>query len=185
MPAETGTLAGLPSGTELEIKLYEQDVMKPYTYLCESEYDYLYPDFELTDEHAAAADKAVTAYISSALEAFNNQDTAALGALTPTEFSEMLAAELEYNQGYTLGGDGFTYSIKAYLNEPLERSYVEVGSAVESAPTVSIYYDIPYDYEEQYTYAGGEVENDSSDSSMYYAFTVQYADGAWKVIATV
>ncbi len=182
-PGESAELSGLPSGTELTMQLYEE-VTEPVAYICEYESDYLYPEFSLTEKNADAVDEAVRAYITGGLDAYNRQDTAALAAMDQTEFSAMLAAEVEENLGYTLEEDGFTYVSQITMGE-LECSELEIGAEEAEAPAAVAYYEIPYENHETVTTQDGTVEENTTEGGLYYAFTVRYTDGAWSIAGAV
>ena len=52
-------------------------------------------------------------------------------------------------------------------------------------PAAVAYYEIPYENHETVTTQDGTVEENTTEGSLYYAFTVRYTDGAWSIAGAV
>ena len=182
---EYGSLSGLPSGTELTMELVE-GVTEPVTYTCEDEYDYLYPEFAVTEDAQTGALSAVNTYVDEGLALFNAQDMAGLEALTVTDFSEDMIYALESMQSAVANVEGSSASTVITRTGDLELDSIyvpyswQVDEMQESTVILECY--IPMQVEMSMTAPDGTTASDSAESTDYYSFTLSFADGAWSIL---
>ena len=183
VPAQSyKTFSGLPSSTELVLQVYDDGILAPYTYVCESEYDYLYPEFSLSEESETEIQAVITAHVNEAFGLFNSRDSEALGNLTPTELSASLQTMLTALSEMALEEYGFDYTMQLTLQEPVELDYLIMGTTEDGLPLLRLYYDIDVDYLAQYTLADGSTDEDSSSDTLYVGFTLRHADAGWELV---
>ena len=172
--------SGLPMGTEVELQLFDESVTEPVFYVCEYEYDYIYPDFTLTDTAGTEAKAVVESFIQENLDRYNTGDLAGLQERSGNDFVEYLAEELESVQSLSLEENGYVTESQIILEDSLV-DYSTYVSVVDGALVVEVYYDIPLQFQVTYTYDDGNTESSESSQTVYYAFILQYEDGAWVV----
>lgn len=182
LPGSSVILSGLPAGTSLSVKLYEQDLMEPVLYSCEYASDYLCPSFRLTAENEADVDKAVRACVERAVAAFNDADAAALAKLPQSELREFLSRQLVYAQSCTEADPGYRYRMKITETDAQRQSGLQIASETASIPTITVSYEILYSAQEQYRYPGGRTKTAPVADSVFSAFTLRYVGGAWELI---
>ena len=187
-PYEEFIFQDLPIGTVLTLELVDVDAVDLLEYTCSEEFDYLYPDFALTDEAELALRDSLSSFIVDTLGMFNGGDLAGLEALSEIAFAEELYVSLEWNQGITAEEDGYTTKMQMTYQDDLEITDIYLGgdsgsdAYKELALTASVYCDFPLQLDVSYTYADGETETDSYEEEINYSFTLKYLDGAWTVI---
>ena len=169
-PYDSYDVQGLPSGTQLQVRLMEnEDVISYYHYVCEAEYDTVTPSFELKQEAEQALAAAVQTHLDTATNCFNQGDLAALEKLPESWFVDSLEELLEY---------GSTEIQQQIKNVVLEPDFFDVQSAEDGAVTVRAWVDLSFGHE---ILLSGESFSDE-EYSLYLDFLVRYADGAWSVV---
>lgn len=177
-------LSEIPSGSELKLVLYDEDILEPYTYVCEYEYDYLYPEFELTDAAEEEVLNAVTAYTDDCLAAFNANDTTTLNAMANTDLRMMLeSVSTDANAAIGDAGGNITFAVTRE-NDPEYSGYFDLWADMEGDGSfgVNFYCDIALRMEAIYTHPDGTQETDDDEAIPYLGFMVQHGEEGWTVV---
>lgn len=182
------SVEGLPSGTVLTLELIE-GVTEPVEYTCEYEYDYIYPEFTLTEDAAASAQEAVETYIAQVVDLFNAKDAAGLAAVTATDLSADMIATLEdLETQLSSYGDAVSLAFTLSMSEEMEISAVEpmyewYGDEFIGRQVISFECYLPLQVDMTATAADGTSQSDTQSGSEYYEFVLECVDGTWSVIA--
>ena len=184
-PDDYGMLDGLPGGTVLTLNLLE-GVTEPVEYVCEYDYDNVYPEFQVTEDAQNSAASAVTAYVDETIELFNAKDKAGLEAAVPTDFTDDMISALESMENAVAGIAGASASTVLTRTEDLEVDSIYIPYTWqmydEQEGTIRFECYIPMQADMSFTMPDGSTEADSAESSDYYSFALTYADGSWTVI---
>ena len=185
-PGEYDTVGDLPSGTVLTLELIE-GVTEPVEYTCEYEYDYIYPDFSLTDDAVADVQETVSAYVNQMLQLVNERDTAGLEAMAESDFREECQAALEsMEENEASIDDGLAYTITIYAPDGVDFDTTQPATYwttdLTDRPLVHVACYIGIQLDAEITLPDGSTESYSDATGGYYEFILEYVDDVWSIV---